>query len=69
MSKEGRVGPVMPSEAASGGQLNQSTPMDQRVPDKGLPLSEGPQVGANGEFKPAKYEVERGGFKFLIEDR
>lgn len=56
MAKEGSVGPQMPSEARSGGQLNQSTPLDQRVPDRTTELSSGPKLGENGQYLPARYE-------------
>jgi hypothetical protein len=54
--KAGRVGPQMPSEASSGGQLNQSTPMEQRAPDRIIDVGTGPKIGALGEYQPAKYE-------------
>lgn len=57
MAREGSIGPAMPT--AGGAGVNESTPLDQRVPDRGLPLSAGPKQGANGEYLPARFEVIR----------
>lgn len=54
---EGSIGPRMPTGAGAG--VNESTPMDQRVPDRGLPLSDGPKMGTHGEYLPARFEVVR----------
>jgi hypothetical protein len=59
----------MPSEALSGGALNESTPAEQRVADKGLPLSDGPKLGVNDSRLPAKYERTVHGHTVIIEDR
>lgn len=75
MSKEGRVGPQMPSEASSGGQLNQSTSMAERAPDRITEVGSGPVVGENGEYKPARYERQwtnqttGESFTQIVEDR
>lgn len=56
MAKEGRIGPVMPAAAYSEGGINESTPMEQRVPDRTTEMSDGPKRGANDSFLPARYE-------------
>ncbi len=56
MATEGSVGPSMPSESLSGGQMNQSTPLDQRAPDRITSVGTGPIVGDNDNYLPAKYE-------------
>ena len=48
----------IPSEANSKGGINETTPPDQRVPTSRSPMSEGPDIGALGEYKPAMYKQE-----------
>jgi hypothetical protein len=53
-------------EGARGG-VNESTPMDQRVPDRVAEMSEGPNKQKFGNlttFAPAKYEMVQ-----VVEDR
>jgi hypothetical protein len=54
-------------ESARGG-VNESTPMDQRVPDRTKELSDGPKMltlpGGITQYLPAKYEVTK-----TVEDR
>jgi hypothetical protein len=54
MARDGSIGPQMPT--GPGANVNESTPREQRVADKGLPLSDGPKMGDNGEYLPARYE-------------
>lgn len=56
-----RIGTI-PSEAQSGGTLNESLPAEQRVaeaPTAAKP-SEGPKRGSKGEFLPATYQIAGG---------
>lgn len=48
----------IPSEANSKGGINETTPPDQRVPTSRSPLTEGPDIGERGEYKPALYKQE-----------
>jgi hypothetical protein len=56
MARDGRIGPVMPTEALSQGALNESTPLDQRVADRTTEMSAGPKLGENDSYMPARYE-------------
>jgi hypothetical protein len=62
MSDEIVTSGTVPDTATSGGQLNATTKGKQRAP-KGAPVGPGPEVGDNGEFKPATYETGNGNFR------
>lgn len=51
-------GPDLPPEALSGGGVNETLPLDQRVVRKPTKkeLSDGPRRGEMDEFLPAAYE-------------
>lgn len=71
MSKSGTPvfsGPQINIPEGSRGSVNESTPMDQRVPERTTEMSAGPRTqevyGGIISFLPAKYEVIK-----TIEDR
>ena len=49
----------IPSETASQGGINESTPAEQRAP-KGAKLGKGPKVTESGAYAPASYEIGKG---------
>ena len=49
-----------------GGNENESTPMEQRVPDRTSDVGEGPVMGENGAYRPARYKI---GADVIREDR
>lgn len=61
-------GPNINIPEGSRGGVNESTPLDQRVPDRTTELSTGPRIvehpGGITQYLPAKYEVVQ-----TIEDR
>lgn len=40
------------------GTQNESTPLDQRVPDRTTEMSEGPRKGPTDNFLPSRYKIE-----------
>lgn len=52
---DGNMGAPAQSEGAP--SQNESTPPEQRVPDRIKKVGAGPEVGAAGEYKPARYET------------
>ena len=40
-----------------------TTTLDQRQPDIDATLSDGPKIGPNGEYQPARYKTTRGNIR------
>jgi hypothetical protein len=58
-----RVGPAMPSEANSGGALNETIPEDQKTAKGKTVPSDGPIKGAADEYRPAEYPLSSGNIR------
>lgn len=53
------IGPSINIPEAMRGMENESTPMDQRVPDRTTEMSKGPNISKNGSittYNPSRYE-------------
>jgi hypothetical protein len=62
MARIATVGPAVPSEAKSQGNLNETVPAEQRKPE-GSKLGEGPVKTEQGAYKPASYKVPSGAIR------
>lgn len=67
MSHEPASKGSVPPEAQSGASINETIPADQRAPSK-VPndkrkLKKGPDIGENGEYRPASYKLASGSIR------
>lgn len=52
--------PVQEAWNAGGQSENEVPPEDQRSPDPRSDLSDGPDIGPAGEYRPARYKMPNG---------
>lgn len=52
------IGPQVQIAPGTEGTLNESTPMEQRIPTRTVEMSDGPRKGPTDNFLPARYKIE-----------